>query len=76
MLGNFRKKKLTISRTLEQFELSPDMLETFHRQKCWQNFFFVFQPTRRGVSRFMSIPYQRLFTKRGPTVHLFHRIFA
>ena len=44
----------------------PDMLETFHRQI----FLFVFQPTRRGVSRFISVPYQRLFTERGPTVHL------
>ena len=31
-LGNFRGK-LTNSRILEQFELSPDPLTTFHRQK-------------------------------------------
>ena len=31
-LRNFREK-LTNSRILEQFELSPDMLATFHKQK-------------------------------------------
>ena len=49
-LGNFRKT-LIISRILEQFELSPDMLETFHRQKRGQNVFVcILTNQERGQS--------------------------
>ena len=49
-LGDFRKK-LTISSILEQSELSPDILESFHRQTRLQNV-FVCIPTyqERGQS--------------------------
>ena len=42
----------TNSRILEQFEHSPDILTTFHNQTNFDKklFFFVFLPTKRGLS--------------------------
>ena len=55
------REKLTNSKILELFELSPDMLATFHRQKnVDKTFLFVFHPTKRGVSPFISYIHQCL----------------
>ena len=48
-LGNLREK-LTNSKILELFELSPDMLATFHRQKTLTKRFCLYSNQERGQS--------------------------
>ena len=48
-LGNLREK-LTNSRILELFELSPDMLATFHRQKTLTKRFCLYSTLPREGS--------------------------